>query len=237
PADETRVDRPEHRHRRDGILERQSDRHEAAFGRQRRRLAALMKPRDAEHDGEARDQDVDGDAAHHLVAALGDAGIAVDQRHHHRGRDARREADDGDMRDRAGGGGGEGGGEHLALEPDIDDARAFGEQPRHRAEDQRRRDADGRAQSQEGDEISVFHHALAVAAKTRSKNGRLKFASAPENRMIRPWMTTIISGVIAGISNASSAPPWLKMPNSRPASTTPTGWLRPISATAMPVKP
>ena len=40
-----------------------------------------------------------------------------------------------------------------------------------------------------------------------------------------------------GISKPTSAPPWNSAPNSRLASTMPTGWLRPIIATAMPVKP
>ncbi len=40
-----------------------------------------------------------------------------------------------------------------------------------------------------------------------------------------------------GISKASSEPPCTSAPNSSAASTMPAGWLRPISATAMPVKP
>ncbi len=39
------------------------------------------------------------------------------------------------------------------------------------------------------------------------------------------------------ISKASSAPPWYSAPNSSAAKTMPSGWLRPISETAMPVKP
>ena len=62
-------------------------------------------------------------------------------------------------------------------------------------------------------------------------------AKAPEKRMISPWMTRTISRVTVLNSKSSSAPPWERAQKRSDAMTMPTGWLRPINATAMPVKP
>ena len=62
-------------------------------------------------------------------------------------------------------------------------------------------------------------------------------SSAPANRITSPWITTTMSRVIRGTSKESSAPPWYSAPNRTEARTTPAGWQRPISATAMPAKP
>ncbi len=47
--------------------------------------------------------------------------------------------------------------QHLALEPDVDDARSFGDQTGHRAEDERRREPDGRAEEID-DRGEPLHH-------------------------------------------------------------------------------
>ena len=54
---------------------------------------------------------------------------------------------------------------------------------------------------------------------------------------MKPCSITTMSRLKPRTSKLTSAPPWNSAPNSTLASTMPTGWLRPISATAMPVKP
>ena len=48
-----------------------------------------------------------------------------------------------------------------------------------------------------------------VRRASRVATGRRNMcSSAPANSTTRPWMTTIMSRLIFGFSNASSAPPW-----------------------------
>ena len=55
--------------------------------------------------------------------------------------------------------------------------------------------------------------------------------------MTRPWMTTTMSRVIAGHVEGELGAALIERAEQEAASTMPTGWLRPISATAMPTKP
>ena len=50
-------------------------------------------------------------------------------------------------------------------------------------------------------------------------------------------MTTTMSRLTRGMSNESCEPPCISAPNSTAAKKIPTGWLRPINATAMPTNP
>src|SRR5882724_5810067 len=63
-----------------------------------RGLAALVKPRVAEHRREARQRDVERHARHDLVSVMGDAREAVQEAHHDRRGDAGAEADPGRAR-------------------------------------------------------------------------------------------------------------------------------------------
>ena len=125
-----------------------------------------------------------------------------------RGDDAGEKPDPGRAGDRREGAGGEGGGEHLAFEADVEDAGALGVEPGEAGEQQRRREAEaGAGELEEGVEV---HQAAFPRRrrKARSTGTRTRFSSAPVKRMTSAWMTTIISRLIAGISKASSAPPW-----------------------------
>ena len=93
----------------------------------------------AQHHGKPCRQHVDGDAGDHLVAALVDRGIAMHQRKAHRDEDGEEESDPGRAIDRRGRGRDEGGGQHLALEPDVDDAGPFRPQAREAGQHQRHR--------------------------------------------------------------------------------------------------
>ena len=84
--DQLGIDRAEDRHVADGVGAGQRDRLEAGGTGQRRRAAALPEPGLAEDDGRAGGDEVDGDAGDDLVAAVGDRGEAVHQRHQHRDR-------------------------------------------------------------------------------------------------------------------------------------------------------
>src|SRR5918994_1599525 len=94
-----------------------------------------------------------------IVAAVGDAGEAVHHGEKDRERAAGGEAEPGGAGDRGGRGGGECGAKRLALEADVDHARALGEQPCERREHQRRREADGRIREQERLEEKLVHQA------------------------------------------------------------------------------
>ena len=96
------------------------DRHETCVGGKRRRLPALLEPRNSEYDGQARGEDVDRNAAHDLVAPMRDAGKTVQQRQALRDQDAGDQPGDRRAGHRGGGRRGEGSREHLAFQPDID---------------------------------------------------------------------------------------------------------------------
>ena len=76
-----------------------------------------------------------------------------------------------------------------------------------------------------------------VRSARAEPTARSTYAIAPENSTMKPCSMTTMSRLKPGISKLTSAPPWNSAPNSRLASTMPSGWLRPIIATAMPVKP
>ena len=93
------------------------------------------------------------------------------------------EAEPGGAGDRGGRGGGERRAQHLALEPDVDHARALGEQAGERGEHQRRREPDGRVGEQQDLEEELVHQATASAgagrANSASTYGRNMCSSAP----------------------------------------------------------
>ena len=116
---------------------------------QRRRAAALREPLDAEEGGETRRQHVDGDAGDELVALEGDGGGALQRGGADRDAEAGEEAEPDVAGDRGDRGGAEGGGEHLALEADVEDAGALGIEAGETGEQQRRREPDGRVEGRE----------------------------------------------------------------------------------------
>ena len=72
----------------------------------------------------------------------------------------------------------------------------------------------------------------------RRRNSHCSRPSPPTKRMTAPWMMV----ASARASSAGISPDSCRAPESRPANSSaarmmPTGWLRPSSATAMPVKP
>ena len=119
---------------------------------------------------------------------------------------AQNEPDPGRAEDGGGRGGDEGGDQHLALEPDVDDAGPLRPQARDAGEDQRHAHAD-----RGGEELDIEVHWL--PSPPRGKNsaesaGRKAYSKAPMNRMTRPWMTTTMSRLISGLAKESSEPPW-----------------------------
>ena len=87
-----------------------------------------------------------------------------------RERDAGAEPEPGGAGDRGGRGGGERRAQHLALEADVDHARALGEQAGERGEHERRREADGRVGEQQGLEEELVHQATAPAGAGRANS-------------------------------------------------------------------
>ena len=84
--------------------------------------------------------------------------------------DAGREAEPGGAGDRGGRGGGECGAQHLALEADVDHARALGEQAGERGEDQGRGEPDGRVGEQQDLKEELVHQATASAGAGRANS-------------------------------------------------------------------
>ena len=104
----------------------------------------MAEERVCDHDRHAEREDVHRDAGDDLLAAMGDAGKAVNERQHDGGGERGGQPRPGRAGERGDRGGGESPGQQLALQPDIDDAGALGHQPGHGAEDERRGEA-GRA--------------------------------------------------------------------------------------------
>ena len=98
----------------------------------------------------------------------------------------------------------EGRAEHLALEPDVDDPRALGEEPAERGEHQRRGAAQRGGYKERAEEDGLAHTRCTSAATGR----RSACSSAPHTRMISPWITTTMSRLSFGMSKVSSEPPW-----------------------------
>ena len=104
---------------------------------QGRRLATLLEPGNAQHDGQAGGNHRHRHAQHHLVTGMADAGITMHhgQGHPHQQRGQQRQ------RQRAGEGphrtGGKGGQQHLALQPQVNHAGTLTQHGGQRAQDQR----------------------------------------------------------------------------------------------------
>ena len=138
----------------------------------------------------------------------------MDQRERDGDEHGRADAGDGRAGDGGGGRPRKRCGKHLAFKADINHARALGIKAGECGQDQRHGDADSGLE--EDDERVVIHDQAPAAASlrdllARAKNavmaGRNICSSAPAKRMTRPWMTTIMSRVISGMSKESSAPP------------------------------
>ena len=111
-------------------------------------------------------------------------------------------------------GGGEGADQNLALKPDVDDARAFRPKARKAGEDER--NGETHAGGENDDEgVEPFHARPArqmggcvVRRASRVATGRRNMcSSAPANSTTSPWMTTIMSRLILGMSIESAWPP------------------------------
>ncbi len=138
-----------------------------------------------------------GDARDDLLAAVGDAGEAVHQREGHRDQDRGAQARPGRAGHRRHRRRREGADQQLALQADVDDARPLRDQPRHGAEDQRRRQTQRRRRAmrsasspQSGQLRQPPVRRRCGAASSAPATARTCSASAPENRMISPWMTS-----------------------------------------------
>ena len=134
----------------------------------------------------------------------------MDQRQADRNRHARQKADpgvSGHVGDRTRP---KGSAEHLPFQADIDHAGAFRVKPRQTGQQKRCRQADCGIKCQDHD-LEHDHASFSARAREGVNSlmmvGRNMCSSAPANRITRPWMTMIMSRVMLGISNESSAPP------------------------------
>ena len=158
----------------------------------RRRLPALVEPGDAEHHGEAGGDDVDGHARDDLVAAVADAREAVQPRQGDADRHRQQQRDPDRAEGRAGSRRCERGEEHLAFEADVDHARALRQHAGQRAEDERRRHAQGRGeQGADEDGIHVRRQGQRPTSPSPGAGGARSSASpspppVPPRRPSRP---------------------------------------------------
>ena len=103
--------------------------------------------------------------------------------------------------------------QNLALKPDVDDARAL--RPKARKAGENERDGETHAGGENDNEgVEPFHAAArqmggwVVRRASRVATGRRNMcSSAPANSTTSPWMTTIMSRLILGMSIESAWPP------------------------------
>ena len=207
------IDRPDDRHGAELVGKRQRDRVEQRVVGQLRRAAALRPDRVADQRRHAVGDHVDRGAGNDLVGALVDRGVAVDQRHPDRRGDAREQPEPGAA--------GEGRDAAPAKAPvSILPSRPMSTTPErsdHRPAKQARisgtpsrmpepkmTDEGVEQLHARGPQIGgwVVRRASSVATGRRNM-----CSSAPANSTTRPWITMIMSRLIFGLSNASSAPP------------------------------
>src|SRR5882724_4270230 len=110
------------------------------------------------------------------------------------------------------------------FERDIDDARAFAKHTAERSKDQRGRNAKRRGDKLPGHASSRLFI-------------QLQSPSAETDRIINACRMSDNSRVTCSVSRSKSAAPLCSAPKSNAAATTPTGWFRPSSATAIPINP
>ena len=210
---EVLIDRADDRHGADLVGERPVDDAELSRRRELRRSAALRPDRVADERGQSVGHHVDRGAGHDLVGALIDRGVAVDEREHDGGCDTGEEPEpyaSGKGRRR---GGSERPDQNLALKPDVDDTRAF--RPKAGKAGENERDSETHAGSENDDEgVEPFHAAArqmggcVVRRASRVATGRRNMcSSAPANSTTSPWITTIMSRLILGMSIESAWPP------------------------------
>ena len=171
-GDQAFVDRAQDGHAREGFGAGEMDGAEGLVPCQVRRDAATGKEGVADDNREAQGQDVHGDTGDDLVAPVRDAGEPVDQPEADRDRDGGNQPDPGragHMRDRRRG---EGAGQELAFEPDVDDARAFRDQARHRTQDERRGEPQRAAGDREDVGQDLRHGPWSFSRRPGSATGR-----------------------------------------------------------------
>ena len=133
-----------------------------------------------------------------------------DDRRSHAGKQAEPHAA-GDGRNRRGA---EGADQNLALKPDVDDAGAFRPKARKAGEDERNGETHSRSENNDKG-VEPFHAwparqmgGCAVRRASRVATGRRNMcSSAPANSTTSPWITTIMSRLILGMSIESAWPP------------------------------
>ena len=156
-AQQLAVGDPEQGHVLQRLGQGEPDRLEALGCAQGRGLAAALEERDAEGDGQARGQDVQGQPADDLVAPLGDAGEAVHQGHAHRDAHRGQQSQVNRSADARHRGRGKGAAQQLALQRDVDDPGPLREEARQGAQDERSRQPQGGVEGQQDLERELAH--------------------------------------------------------------------------------
>ncbi len=203
------IQRAEDRYVPECICKGQGDRLETCGPFEGRGASALAKQALGDQNGDAGGQEVEGDAADQLVAAEGDRGNAVNGRQDEGGGDACQQAKPDGACQKGDGPGGHRGHQHLAFQPDVENARAFGIKSRKTGKQQGRCKAEGGIEDlQKGGVIHQTAPSLVAARKrnTHVRPMRTITSSAPVNRITRPC-TTIRSSIGIEVHMPSSAPP------------------------------
>ena len=186
------VDRSEDRHAVEAVDEGKLYRIEQRRFRHLRRAAALRPDRVADQRGQAIRDHVDRGARDDLVGALIDRGVAMDEGDYDRHRDAPQQAQPGAAGEERERRARKCAGEHLALEADVDDARAFGPEARQTGQDQRHAEPDAGAEDLDegvehlhapGPQIGGWVMRRASSTATGRRN---MCSSAPANSTTRP---------------------------------------------------
>ena len=200
------IDRPQDGHVLDRIGKGQGDRIEARGPIEGGRAPALAEQALRHKDGDPRGQEIERHARDQLIAPEGDRGNPVEGGQQHRGDDPRPKTQPDRACQRRHRARGHGGHQHLAFQPDVENAGTFRKKARQTGQQQRC------GQPQRGvenlDERCEIHYAAFGLRKRNSQTSSIRtiWSSAPVNRITSPC-TTMRSSIGIDVHRPSSAPP------------------------------
>src|SRR5581483_7188190 len=122
-----------------------------------------------------------------------------------------------------------------SFERNVDDTGSLGVQTSDRRQHQRRGQTNRRKQKRECKNLP--HYIFAFLKSPNCFNGPRNIASAATNTITIPSSISTMSFETCIVNASTKIPPRKRIANKIAARKTPTGWLRPSNATAIPTNP
>src|SRR5258708_2680245 len=192
-----------------------------------RRVGGASKEQAKEETCQANGKKIDRDADAHLVTAKANGADGIHQREHRAAHQRRRDAEPRRATREAHGCGAERAAKHVSLEPERNKASSLAQHAAGRRQQEGNGDAQGLRQ-----EVERAH--VAVVWRAERSMRRTSGTDVATARMTTACSTSIIC---LGTRAFTTRPPCDSVAKRSAATTMPTGWLRPTSATAMPRYP